>query len=116
MSDLVLSGVGVRYGDRQAILDFDLTVDSGQVVAILGPSGCGKSTLLRAITGLEPLSAGSVVLAGHDLHGVPTHKRGIGLMFQEHALFAHLDVAGNVGFGLRMQGRRTAEALSLIHI
>lgn len=110
MSDLVLTSVGVRYGERRAVQDFDLTVASGQVVAILGPSGCGKSTLLRAITGLEPLATGSVVLAGQDLSGVPTHKRGIGLMFQEHALFAHLDVAGNVGFGLRMQGWRTPEA------
>lgn len=110
MSDLVLTGIGVHYGDRQAVQDFDLMVASGQVVAILGPSGCGKSTLLRAITGLEPLTAGSVVLAGSDLSGVPTHKRGIGMMFQEHALFAHLDVAGNVGFGLRMQGWSAAEA------
>ncbi|MFN8126801.1 MAG: ABC transporter ATP-binding protein [Candidatus Nanopelagicales bacterium] len=109
MSELRLTDVGVRYGDRVAVAGIDVVVAPGEVVAVLGPSGCGKSTLLRAITGLEPLSAGSVHLGGVDLAGVPTHRRGIGLMFQEAALFEHLDVSGNVGFGLRMQHRGKAE-------
>lgn len=102
MSDLVVDQVSVSYGSRLAVDDASLQLDSGEVLAVLGPSGCGKSTLLRAIAGLEPMT-GKVSLAGVDLTGVPTHRRGIGLMFQESALFAHLDVASNVAFGLRMQ-------------
>lgn len=121
MSDLTLNDMTVRYGERMAVADVSLAVTSGEVLAVLGPSGCGKSTLLRAITGWEPLAAGSVVLAGADLAGVPPHKRGIGMMFQEGALFEHLDVAGNVAFGLRMQrrdkpeiARRVARMLELV--
>lgn len=121
MSDLELDHVTVHYGDRVAVDDVSLRVVSGEVLAVLGPSGCGKSTMLRAIAGLEPLAQGSIRLAGQDLAGVPTHRRGIGLMFQEPALFAHLDVAGNVTFGLRMhrwsaadQRVRVAEMLELV--
>lgn len=109
MSDLAVAGVTVRYGDRVAVSDVSIAVASGEVLAVLGPSGCGKSTLLRAITGWEPLASGSVILAGADLAGVPPHRRGIGMMFQEGALFEHLDVAGNVAFGLRMQRRDKAQ-------
>lgn len=104
MSELELIELSVDYGNRHAVRDVTLTVASGQTVAVLGPSGCGKSTMLRAIAGIEPMAGGRVRLGGRDLAGVPTHKRGIGLMFQEPALFAHLDVAHNVAFGLRMQG------------
>ena len=76
---------------------------------MLGPSGSGKSTLLRAVAGLQPLDGGRILLDGADLAGVPPHRRGVGLMFQDHALFPHRDVAGNVGFGLRMQGRPAPE-------
>ena len=121
MSDLVLADVSVDYGPRRALRDVSLSVTSGEVLAVLGPSGCGKSTMLRAIAGLEPLTGGRISLAGRDLAGVPTHQRGIGLMFQEPALFAHLDVAGNVAFGLRMQGwtrpdqrARVLEMLTLV--
>lgn len=75
---------------------------------MLGPSGSGKSTLLRAIAGLRPLDEGRVLVGGRDLAAVPTHRRGVGLMFQEHALFPHRDVAQNIAFGLRMQ-RRTPD-------
>lgn len=121
MSDLVLADVSVDYGPRRALRDVSLSVTSGEVLAVLGPSGCGKSTMLRAVAGLEPLTGGRISLAGRDLAGVPTHQRGIGLMFQEPALFAHLDVAGNVAFGLRMQGwsksdqrTRVQEMLTLV--
>jgi thiamine transport system ATP-binding protein len=77
------------------------------VVALTGPSGCGKSTLLRAIAGLEPLDAGAVLWGGEDLEGVPPHRRGFGLMFQEGQLFAHMNVARNVAYGLG--GRPRAE-------
>jgi len=99
---LELAGVSVRYGTAVAVDVVDLRVDDGEIVAVLGPSGSGKSTLLRAAAGLEPLTAGSVRWDRVDLGPVPTHRRGFGLMFQDHALFPHRDVLGNVAFGLRM--------------
>jgi thiamine transport system ATP-binding protein len=105
-----VEAVSVRFGPRAALDDVALEVAPGEVVAILGPSGSGKSTLLRAITGLQPLAAGRIRIDGRDQAGVPVHRRGVGLMFQDQALFPHRDVLGNVGFGLRMQGL-TGEAV-----
>lgn len=106
---LVVDAVTVRFGDR-AILDaYSLTVASGEVVAVLGPSGSGKSTLLRVVAGLQRTEAGRVVLDGADLTDVATHRRAIGLVFQDEQLFPHLDVAENIGFGLRMARRPKAE-------
>ena len=100
---LRVSGATVAFGRVTALDRIDLEVATGEVVAILGPSGCGKSTLLRAVAGLQPLDAGEVCWDGEDLEGLPVHRRDFGLMFQEHALFSHRDVAANVAFGLRMQ-------------
>lgn len=92
--------------DGKVILsNVDLEVGDGEVVGILGPSGSGKSTLLRAIAGLVDVSSGDIRWDGESIVAVPPHQRGFGLMFQRYALFPHLDVSGNVGFGLRMQGR-----------
>jgi len=115
---LVLEGVAVAYastnghGAVRAVDGVDLTVGDGEVVCVLGPSGSGKSTLLRAVAGLEPLAAGRITRDGVDLDGVPPHRRNLGLMFQDHALFPHRDVLGNVAFGLRARNvaRATAEA------
>jgi thiamine transport system ATP-binding protein len=109
---LVSQGLTVRFPGtgRDAVAGVDLDVGDGEVVCVVGPSGSGKSTLLRAIAGLEPLTAGSVVRGGADLAGVPPHRRELGLMFQDHALFPHRDVLGNVAFGLRMQGSARADA------
>ena len=98
----------VVLGGHEALAGVDLEVEDGSIVAVLGPSGSGKSTLLRAIAGLQRLDEGSVTLDGRSLAGVPPHRRGIGLMFQDDALFPHRDVAANVAFGLRMQGTTRA--------
>ena len=111
----------VRYGDTVALDGVDLVVEDGEVVSVLGPSGSGKSTLLRAVAGLEPPVHGRVVWDGDDLTGVPPHRRQLGLMFQDHTLFPHRDVLGNVAFGLRMHGvpatraaARAGELLTLV--
>jgi thiamine transport system ATP-binding protein len=111
---LEVDGATVRFGARTALDAVDLTVDTHEVVAVLGPSGSGKSTLLRAITGLQPLDAGAIRLDGRDQADVPVHERGVGLMFQDHALFPHRDVGANVAFGLRMQGRSAKEAAATV--
>jgi len=118
---LSVEDLDVRFDGAAALRGASLDVAAGETLALLGPSGCGKSTLLRAIAGLQRLAGGRVLLDGRDLAGVPPHRRGIGLMFQDHALFPHRDVAGNIGFGLRMTGvprleraRRVAELLALV--
>nr|WP_128380966.1 ABC transporter ATP-binding protein [Streptomyces cavernae] len=106
---LRLDGATVRFGARAALDDVRLEVAEHETVCVLGPSGSGKSTLLRAVAGLQPLDAGRVSLDGRDLGGVPAHRRGVGLMFQDHQLFPQRDVGGNVAFGLRMRGASKAE-------
>jgi thiamine transport system ATP-binding protein len=116
---LGLQQVSVSYDGLPAVVDVDLSLPDGQVLAVLGPSGCGKSTLLRAVAGLEPLTAGAVTWDGADLAGVPTHKRGFALLFQDGQLFPHLTVARNVGYALRLRRAsgieaRVAELLDLV--
>lgn len=118
---LALQGITKRFGDFTALDDVSLTVDVAEAVAILGPSGSGKSTLLRVVAGLERPDAGSVFWEGVDITSLPVHQRRFGFMFQDNALFPHLDVARNVGFGLKMAGRpgdeiasRVRDALDLV--
>lgn len=106
---LRLTDATVRFGARAALDGVDLDVAEHEIVCVLGPSGSGKSTLLRAVAGLRGLDGGRIVLGGRDQGGVPAHKRGVGLMFQDHQLFPQRDVAGNVAFGLRMHGASRAE-------
>jgi thiamine transport system ATP-binding protein len=103
---LSLRDVTVSYDGVPAVVDATVDVPDGSVVAVLGPSGCGKSTLLRAVAGLEQPSAGSIGWDGRDLAGVPTHKRGFALMFQDGQLFGHLSVARNVAYPLRLRRAR----------
>ena len=98
---LEIDQLTVTYGRAVGVSEVDLTVADASVLCLLGPSGCGKSTLLRAIAGIEPSSAGRILWDGTDLSAVPVHRRGFGLMFQAGVLFPHLDVAGNVAYGLR---------------
>jgi len=106
---LTIRDVTVRYGDLVAVDDVTLSLPTGEVLAVLGPSGCGKSTLLRAVAGLEPLARGRIEYDGGDLAGVPTHRRGFALMFQDGQLFEHRDVAANVGYPLRIRHRPRAQ-------
>jgi thiamine transport system ATP-binding protein len=116
---LELRGVSVTYDGSPAVIDADLTLPDGAVLAVLGPSGSGKSSLLRAIAGLEPVGAGRVAWDGVDLRGTPTHRRGFALMFQDGQLFDHLTVARNVGYAPRLRrardvDRRVEELLELV--
>ena len=118
---LEIEGVTVNYGALLAIDQVSLDVASGETVAVIGPSGSGKSTLLRVVAGLEAPSDGQIRLGGRPMSGVPTHRRDLGLMFQDDVLFPHMAVGANVGFGLRMAGwdrkrrrGRVGQLLSLV--
>ena len=100
---LAVRGVGVDLAGRTVLHDVDLDVPAGCTVAVLGPSGSGKTTLLRAIAGLQPIAHGAITWDGSDIGAVATHAREFGLMFQDHALFPHRDVGGNVAYGLERQ-------------
>lgn len=113
--------VEFRAGQAHILRGADLRAGTGKTVALLGPSGCGKTTLLRVIAGLERPSAGEILFDGEDVGGIPPHRRGFGLMFQEHALFPHMNVERNVDFGLRRLGweaerrhRRVGELLETV--
>ncbi len=104
--------VQVDLDGQQVLSGTSIRVDDREIVAVLGPSGSGKTTLLRAIAGLVTVRSGDISWNGQDLADVPTHERGFGLMFQGYALFPHLNVADNVGFGLRMAHRPNNEVVS----
>ncbi|WP_328438366.1 ABC transporter ATP-binding protein [Streptomyces sp. NBC_00444] len=118
---LAIDDATVRFGGRAVLDAVGLEAAEHEIVCVLGPSGSGKSTLLRAVAGLQPLDSGRVLLDGRDQVGVPAHRRGVGLMFQDHQLFPQRDVGGNVAFGLRMHGaskgqqaERVRELLDLV--
>lgn len=122
---LELAAVTVSYGSGgRAVLAVDevsAQLPAGQTLALLGPSGCGKTTLLRAIAGLEPVRSGDIRFDGASVLGVPVHRRGFGLLFQDGALFPHRTVGGNIAYGLARQGKgpteqqlRVAELLDLV--
>lgn len=96
--------IDVTLGDAQVLKETSLSVADGEIVAVLGPSGSGKTTLLRAVAGLLEIQSGDITWDGQSIIRVPSHLRRFGLMFQGYALFPHMDVAGNVGFGLKMAG------------
>ena len=100
----------IGYGSTVIAQGISLTVQPTQIVAVVGPSGCGKSTLLATLAGVTPALAGRIVVDGVDVTHAPIHRRGIGMIFQEPLLFPHLDVADNVGYGLRRHGVSRREA------
>jgi spermidine/putrescine transport system ATP-binding protein len=103
-ADLALSSVTKRFGSFTAVDDLDLLVGRGQFFALLGPSGCGKTTTLRMVAGLEEPTAGRIELAGKDITRLKPYKRPVNTVFQNYALFPHLNIFENVAFGLRRRG------------
>jgi iron(III) transport system ATP-binding protein len=105
MAELVLDSVSQSYGNRQIIADLSFTLPEGAIGCLLGPSGCGKTTALRCISGFEPIQSGEIRIGGEVVSRpgwmLPAEKRRVGMVFQDYALFPHLTVAKNVGFGLR---------------
>lgn len=118
---LSITNIHKSFGQTQALKGISFEVAEGEIVAVLGPSGCGKSTLLGIVAGIEEPDAGAISWKDQNLSGLPPHKRGFGLMFQDYALFPHKNVRENVAFGLQMANwssneirERVAEVLSLV--
>src|SRR2546423_6651251 len=103
-AELHLDSVRRAFGEHVALRDLELPIKGGEFVALLGPSGCGKSTALNCLAGLLPLSGGRIWLDGKRIDDLPPEKRGFGMVFQNYALFPHMSVRRNVGFGLKMRG------------
>ena len=123
MTHVKLDHLSKRFGPVVAVDDLGLVVEPGEMMALLGPSGCGKTTTLRMIAGLIEPTSGDVLFDGRSMLAVPTERRGAVMVFQKHLLFPTMTVAGNVGFGLRMQrvpkaeiDRRVAEMLELVRL
>jgi spermidine/putrescine ABC transporter ATP-binding subunit len=122
-AELTLSGLSKSYGTAIAVDNITLRIAAGEMVALLGPSGCGKTTTLRMIAGLVRPDAGEILIGGDRITRLPVHRRNIGLVFQNYALFPHLTVGQNVRFGLDMRrigkqdaARQVREALELVQL
>jgi putative spermidine/putrescine transport system ATP-binding protein/spermidine/putrescine transport system ATP-binding protein len=120
---VALDGVTKRFGKTTALDDVSLMVRRGELMTLLGPSGCGKTTLLNLVAGFLTPDSGEIAIAGRRMTDVPAYRREIGIMFQNYALFPHMSVAANVGYGLRMRriakaeiARRVGEALALVKL
>ena len=123
MSEVKLDGVGKTYGSVVALHEVDLSIREGEFLTLLGPSGCGKTTTLRLVAGFIEPSSGRILLGGDDVTWLPPHRREIGMVFQDYALFPHLRVRDNIVFGLKERGagkadmtRRAKELLELIRL
>jgi spermidine/putrescine transport system ATP-binding protein len=121
--DVEILDVTKRFGDVVAVDRMTLRIARGEFYSFLGPSGCGKTTTLRMIAGFEQPTAGEILLEGQPIAGVPPYRRNVNTVFQHYALFPHMDVAQNVGYGLRQKGitrdeekRRVTEALGLVRL
>jgi ABC-type Fe3+/spermidine/putrescine transport system ATPase subunit len=120
---LVLEGLFKSYGDVAAVDGVSLGIPKGSILALLGPSGCGKTTVLRSIAGFVTLDQGQITLDGRDITGLPPERRGTAMVFQNYALFPHMNVAETAGFGLRMRkvgaaerAQRVAAVLAMVRL
>jgi multiple sugar transport system ATP-binding protein len=104
MATLTLEGLRKSFGGLEVVRGIDLDVADGEFVVLVGPSGCGKSTILRMIAGLEDISDGEIRIAGERVNEIPAKDRNLAMVFQDYALYPHMTVAENIGFGLRMNG------------
>jgi spermidine/putrescine transport system ATP-binding protein len=123
VSAISFERVTKRFGELEAVRELDLDVESGEFFSLLGPSGCGKTTTLRMVAGFEQPSEGRILLEGEPVESVPPYHRNVNTVFQSYALFEHLDVTGNVSFGLKRRKvpsdeirRRVGEALELVQL
>jgi len=123
MTSIVIAGVSRSFGTVRAVDNVDLTVEEGEFFTLLGPSGCGKTTLLRMIAGFCELESGEIRFGEHRIDRLSAHRRDIGMVFQNYAVFPNLTVAGNVAYGLRARKvaademtRRVDEALALVQL
>ena len=107
MAEIVFEGVTKRYpGGHDAVRDLDLTIAEGEFLVLVGPSGCGKSTALRMVAGLEDISEGRILIGGEVANELSPRERNIAMVFQSYALYPHLTVAENIGFGLACAASR----------
>ncbi|TIS93990.1 MAG: ABC transporter ATP-binding protein, partial [Mesorhizobium sp.] len=120
---LTLRSVSKSYGTVPVLHDIDLSIRDGEFLTVLGPSGSGKTTVLRLIGGLEPLTAGEIWLDGQEISRMPINKRPFNTVFQDYALFPHMTVSGNVGYGLSVRhikrkeiASRVSQALELVQL
>jgi spermidine/putrescine ABC transporter ATP-binding subunit len=123
MATVTLEGVSKYYGQRPAVDAVNLAIEEGEFIVLLGPSGCGKTTTLRMIAGLLEPTRGTIRIGGTDVTALPARRRNIGMVFQDYALFPHMTIRENIGFGLREHrvdaaaaNRRVAELLTLIRL
>ncbi|WP_417869099.1 ABC transporter ATP-binding protein [Vibrio furnissii] len=121
MSDVSVQQLTKRFGSNTVFESIQFDIQQGEFITLLGPSGCGKSTLLRSLAGLNPVDSGSIFVGGEEITHAAPQKRGIGMVFQSYALFPNMTVAGNIGFGLKMQGcdkatmaREVAQVIELV--
>ena len=123
MSTIAIDGVRRSFGSVEAVSDITLEIGDSEFFTLLGPSGCGKTTLLRMIAGFTPLDAGQIRIDGRRIDGLPPHRRNIGMVFQNYAIFPNLSAAGTIGYGLKARrlpanqiAARVEEALTLVRL
>ncbi|MHB8776495.1 MAG: ABC transporter ATP-binding protein [Anaerolineales bacterium] len=123
MAFLEINNISKKFGVTDAVSDFNLHIEKGELVSFLGPSGCGKTTTLRMVAGFEAPTSGQIVMNGGDITEMPPNQRDVGMVFQSYALFPNMTVAGNIGFGLKVMKKsadeikhRVDEMLGLINM
>ncbi len=109
MAFLEINNVSKKFGATEAVSDFNLQIEKGELVSFLGPSGCGKTTTLRMVAGFEIPTSGRIVMDGKDITEMPPNQRDVGMVFQSYALFPNMTVAGNIGFGLKIMKKSLEE-------